>query len=323
MTWSKQLAQQLRSELSPEACTVIDVLATRPGHRFTTAELVAELSLTTEHSLRAFLGTTTKAARRIGVAQDEPHSWFVLWEKQPEWRYWLDEERAGWWIIGGVWSTEELKAAVDSYLQMLDKHRTGQTFVKKAYYRELSKRFGRTEKSFEYRAQNISFVLELMGRDWIPGLVPAKNVGPRVAAELEQLIAEAEGKENSRKARFEAEVRSFQRKKNLQKPQGRQNPKSRSGKSTLYDRDPAVVAWVLNLASGICESCGCEAPFLTGDDKPFLEVHHVRKLADNGSDTVENAVAVCPNCHRALHHAVNRLARTQSLYEKVDRLIQE
>ena len=238
MTWSKQLAQKLRGELSSGACAVIDVLADHPGHQFTTAELVVELSLPTKHSLWAYLGKTTEAAKRIGVAQDAPHSWFVLWENQPEWRYWLDEERAEWWTTEIVWSVEDLE-------------------------------------------------------------------------------------ENSRKAKFEAEVRSFQRKKSFQKPQGSRNPKSRSGKSTSYERDPAVVAWVLNLANGICESCGGEAPFLTGDDKPFLEVHHVRRLADNGSDTVENAVAACPNCHRALHHAANRLERTQSLYEKVNRLRKE
>ncbi|MGC8519123.1 MAG: HNH endonuclease [Steroidobacteraceae bacterium] len=32
-------------------------------------------------------------------------------------------------------------------------------------------------------------------------------------------------------------------------------------------------------------------------------MHHVRRLADGGADTVNNAVAVCPNGHRGLHHA--------------------
>ncbi|WP_342542729.1 HNH endonuclease signature motif containing protein [Paenisporosarcina sp. FSL H8-0542] len=34
---------------------------------------------------------------------------------------------------------------------------------------------------------------------------------------------------------------------------------------------------------------------------PYLEVHHIKRLADNGEDSVENAIAVCPNCHRELH----------------------
>ena len=176
MTWSKQLAQKLRSEVSPGGYAVIDFLAEHPGSQFTIPELVAELSLPTRGSLRGCLGKVTQAAKRIGVAQEEPHSWFVLWDDRPEFHYWLDEERAGWWTAQDSQYKEELKAAVDAYLQMLDKYRAGQTNVKKAYYFDLSEQFGRIAKSFEYTAQNISFVLRLMGRDWIPSFVPAKNV---------------------------------------------------------------------------------------------------------------------------------------------------
>ena len=42
-----------------------------------------------------------------------------------------------------VWSTRELRASIDAYLDMLRCHRDGTRFTKKAYYRDLSKRFGR------------------------------------------------------------------------------------------------------------------------------------------------------------------------------------
>ena len=42
-------------------------------------------------------------------------------------------------------------------------------------------------------------------------------------------------------------------------------------------------------------------PFLKINGARYLEVHHLKRLADGGSDTIENAVAVCPNCHRELH----------------------
>ena len=35
---------------------------------------------------------------------------------------------------------------------------------------------------------------------------------------------------------------------------------------------------------------------------PFLEVHHIKWLARKGNDTLDNAVALCPNCHRRMHH---------------------
>lgn len=73
--------------------------------------------------------------------------------------------------------------------------------------------------------------------------------------------------------------------------------------TTNYCRNPDVVAEVLFLAKGICQKCNQPAPFKSSKtDKPYLEVHHLTRLADGGEDTVENAIAVCPNCHRKLHY---------------------
>lgn len=70
----------------------------------------------------------------------------------------------------------------------------------------------------------------------------------------------------------------------------------------VFVRNPDVVAEVLDRADGKCEICHDAAPFLRRDGSPYLEVHHVVQLADGGEDTTENAVAVCPNCHRRAHH---------------------
>ncbi len=70
-----------------------------------------------------------------------------------------------------------------------------------------------------------------------------------------------------------------------------------------FVRSPYVVAEVLERADGVCERCNRPAPFIrASDDTPYLEVHHKIRLADGGFDTVENAIAVCPNCHRQCHH---------------------
>lgn len=72
--------------------------------------------------------------------------------------------------------------------------------------------------------------------------------------------------------------------------------------SNTFKRNPDVVAEVLERAKGICERCGTDAPFMrSSDGTPYLEVHHKVRLADGGEDTVENTIAVCPNCHRELH----------------------
>ncbi|BBQ03605.1 hypothetical protein BSFA1_87330 (plasmid) [Burkholderia sp. SFA1] len=69
----------------------------------------------------------------------------------------------------------------------------------------------------------------------------------------------------------------------------------------VFRRNPDVIATVLLRADGICEGCGEPAPFKRGDGRPYLEVHHKQRLADGGEDTVENAHALCPNCHRERH----------------------
>lgn len=73
----------------------------------------------------------------------------------------------------------------------------------------------------------------------------------------------------------------------------------------IYVRSADVVAEVLLRANGACERCKEPAPFLRKKDHtPYLEVHHKQRLADDGEDTVENAIALCPNCHRELHFGV-------------------
>lgn len=75
----------------------------------------------------------------------------------------------------------------------------------------------------------------------------------------------------------------------------------------VFLRNYDVVAEVLHRANGVCQICGKVAPFKRSKDgTPYLEVHHRVQLADGGEDTVENAVAACPNCHREAHYGVAR-----------------
>lgn len=113
------------------------------------------------------------------------------------------------------------------------------------------------------------------------------------------------------------------KKKNILKPEGNQRPIATQSLVTQYQRDAAVIIWVLQQANGKCESCEKPAPFNRSDGQPFLEVHHVRQLAYNGSDTVTNAVALCPNCHREFHHGENSKTLILQIYERVARLVRE
>lgn len=103
-------------------------------------------------------------------------------------------------------------------------------------------------------------------------------------------------------------------------PEGVRQPQRKEASSTVFLRDPLVKAFVLQQARGSCEYCSAVAPFKNLQGNDYLEVHHMRALAEGGSDRVQNAVALCPNCHRALHHAADASERRTRIYECVSRL---
>ena len=73
--------------------------------------------------------------------------------------------------------------------------------------------------------------------------------------------------------------------------------------STGFRRNAAVIVAALRRAKGLCEKCHASAPFARrSDGSPYLEVHHWKPLSEGGEDTLENAAALCPNCHRQAHH---------------------
>ena len=68
-----------------------------------------------------------------------------------------------------------------------------------------------------------------------------------------------------------------------------------------YIRDHHIREYAKKRTKGICQLCEQRAPFYDWNGQPFLEVHHIKRLADGGSDSVDNTVALCPNCHRKMH----------------------
>lgn len=104
-------------------------------------------------------------------------------------------------------------------------------------------------------------------------------------------------------------------------PRGNPVPQKVSVSTVQYARSAQVRAFVYERAKGRCEDCDSPAPFLAAGGRPYLEVHHVHRLSQDGPDTVENAVALCPNCHRAHHLADNSAERQEALYRKIPRLV--
>lgn len=120
---------------------------------------------------------------------------------------------------------------------------------------------------------------------WMFPVAPVAEVGQEVSHELtEQEISKLSDKELAR----------YTAVKNVKK-----EPKTTE--TVVYYRDPYLKQMVKRIADGKCQYCGEDAPFIDKQGEPYLEAHHVKRLADGGRDAIDNVVAICPNCHRKVH----------------------
>ena len=111
---------------------------------------------------------------------------------------------------------------------------------------------------------------------------------------LERAVEEAKADLDS----LEARIRSGQ---NLGKP------RSGTTTTTVFNRDPNIIAYAKQRAGFQCEVPGCEVPiFLKPDGEPYVEVHHIHMLAEGGADTIDNVACLCPNHHREIHFGIQR-----------------
>lgn len=229
------------------------------------------------------------------------------------------------------WTDGELSGAVRAYVTMLHAELGGLPYSKAAVNLQLREGLlaGRTKSSVEFRMQNISAALSELKMPIIQGYRPAQNIGNAVKAKMIALLR-ANGSDTllnfvptSDPMSLALKVSALRKQKLAVTPGGNLSPASTTITTTRFERDPAVKAWVLSSSNGMCEGCGDPAPFLGQDGLPFLEVHHVMPLAHQGSDTITNAVALCPNCHRRCHYSSDRDEFKLGLYNQVARLVIE
>ena len=128
---------------------------------------------------------------------------------------------------------------------------------------------------------------------WIFPLALASGEEPLRPAEQTLKRVEEEATRKAQRLSDEEVKRRAQRVKG--------QPATRQVTSTVFERDPYVVAHAKRRANGTCELCEQPAPFTSKDGEPYLETHHILWLSRGGEDTVENTVALCPNCHRRMH----------------------
>jgi 5-methylcytosine-specific restriction enzyme A len=86
------------------------------------------------------------------------------------------------------------------------------------------------------------------------------------------------------------------------KATGREKVGYRFTRTKSYNRSMSIVSLAKRLANGVCQLCDQTAPFYDKAKKePYLETHHIIHLAKGGMDTMNNTIALCPNCHKKMH----------------------
>ena len=104
----------------------------------------------------------------------------------------------------------------------------------------------------------------------------------------------------------------------LLKAHGSLSPRKRA--AVYRARSQAIRRYVLLRANGRCEGCLAPAPFLGADGEPFLETHHMTRVADDGPDHPRTVIGICPNCHRRAHYSEDAEIFNSSLIKKVPKL---
>ncbi|WP_364280119.1 HNH endonuclease [Peribacillus frigoritolerans] len=111
-----------------------------------------------------------------------------------------------------------------------------------------------------------------------------------------EVIEEVEEKKDKKAKKLSNEELEKKAKLSSNKP-SRRNTLSAS----VFIRNSYVKEIAHRKANGQCQLCKQYAPFQDKHGKPFLEIHHIDWLSSGGQDSIENAVALCPNCHRKMH----------------------
>ena len=129
---------------------------------------------------------------------------------------------------------------------------------------------------------------------------------PEVARKLWQLIQERRKYRGAEIDEEETRVASLHELRALALAQSSSRASVFERRVSQRKRQAVIRRYALARANGRCEFCKEAAPFLGSDGAPYLESHHILRLADEEPDHPKNVIGICPNCHRRAHHAQDR-----------------
>ncbi|MBX8456246.1 HNH endonuclease [Apilactobacillus kunkeei] len=126
-----------------------------------------------------------------------------------------------------------------------------------------------------------------------------KNIIDRCTKKEIIIISKLSEKDLSKRAKINSQINI----RRSEKSNGtKYHAKNRFVKSQIFERDIYIAEYVKKIANGHCQLCDQPAPFIDDKGTPFLHSHHIKYLSEGGLDTIDNSIAVCPNCHAKIHH---------------------
>lgn len=111
---------------------------------------------------------------------------------------------------------------------------------------------------------------------------------------------------------------TLQELRQIAEEQGSETVSRTSVSQTRYARSESVKRYARRRADGVCEGCDEPAPFRNKNGDPYLEVHHVFEVSDEGPDKPDAVIALCPTCHTRVHQSEDGNEYNLHLIEKLD-----
>lgn len=192
----------------------------------------------------------------------------------------------------GYWSSNP---QVANYCQLIDKKDKGKPRLLRIEFSENLQRPSITNLFTITSGREIYFPKEL--QNWFETLTQLQRQNGSFIVTVLDMMPTADRDELEKRVEALLDIPSLPEPEGVEEP----NIKIQNNVSSI-ERDPKVKVWVIQQANGKCEYCQ-ETGFIKDNGKHYMEVHHLRPLAEQGSDTTRNTVAVCPNCHKKLHFA--------------------
>lgn len=106
-------------------------------------------------------------------------------------------------------------------------------------------------------------------------------------------------------------------------PEAILKPKHILVSSRVYERNPEIKEYLISKNGPICEYCGWQSDIADQNDQYYIEIHHLLPISQKGSDSIWNALLLCPNCHRKFHFSKNKEVLIDAALKRIKRLKDE